>query len=73
MLLDFKCDSFAEGKNIFSFLSSPSFPYWFWHACDVNMHQQCHLDKSLLVEAGVAQQWWQKGEFHTDQINTDVK
>lgn len=62
-------DSFAEGKKKEEFLllaidSGARF--------DVNPRQKCHLDESLLVQAGVARRR-QKGEFHADQINTDVK
>lgn len=48
-------------------------PYWFWSLVDVTPRQKCHLDESLLAQAGTAQHWWQKEEFHVDQINTDVK
>lgn len=62
-----------RGKKSSSFPSSPRFPHWFWRCLQVNLCQKCHIDKSLLVQAGIALHWWQKGEFHADQINTDVK
>lgn len=79
--LIFMYDSFAEKKkkkkrkkgNCSSSPSPPCFPYWFWSLVDVTPRQKCHLDESLLAQAGTAQHWWQKEEFHVDQINTDVK
>lgn len=61
-----------EGKK-FLLPVTPIFPYWFWSLVDVTPRQKCHLDESLLAQAGTAQHWWQKEEFHMDQINTDVK
>ena len=74
MLVDFIHDSFAEGgKKKFPL---PFFPHVspidFGCCFDVHPCQKCHLDKSLLVQAGIARHWWQKGEIHADQINTDV-
>lgn len=76
--LIFMYDSFAEKKKrkkgkSSSSPSPPCFPYWFWSLVDVTPRQKCHLDESLLAQAGTAQHCWQKEEFHVDQINTDVK
>jgi len=77
--LDFMLDSFAEGEEEEveekkQVPPPPSMfpPLIFWRSFDTNLRQKCHLDESLLVQAGVARHR-QKGEFHADQINTDVK
>lgn len=60
-----------EGK-MFLLPVTPVFPpidFGAW----LTPRQKCHLDESLLAQAGTAQHWWQKEEFHVDQINTDVK